>query len=197
MGRVVLIRAGSTDYDEQRRIQGTLDVPLSGRGAQQARDMASQLAAAGLQNLAAIYCGPGESCLRTAEAIRQLIRSPIRQLEKLQNLNQGLWQGLQVDEVKRKFPRAYRLWRESPLTVRPPGGETVSDAYDRIRQVLRPVLKRHKRDTIGLVVPEPIASIIYCYLSGADLTHVWDHNGTEKLWQVVEVKEDAIYANRH
>ena len=29
MIRVILIRPGTTDYDEQRRIKGTLDIPLN------------------------------------------------------------------------------------------------------------------------------------------------------------------------
>ena len=33
MVQIVLIRPGSTDYDEQGRIQGTLDIPLNDQGA--------------------------------------------------------------------------------------------------------------------------------------------------------------------
>ncbi len=196
MGQVVLIQAGSTDYDEQQRIQGTLDVPLSGRGTEQARSVAAELQQAGLGQMAILYCGPGECCLRTAEEIEKSLHVPVRQLDQLQNLDQGLWQGLQVEEVRRKFPKVYKQWRDSPLTVRPPGGETVADAYQRVRNVLKPILKRHRKQTIGLVVPEPIASIVYCYLNRQNLSHVWNRNKMKRWWQLVEVPEEAIYAER-
>ncbi len=38
MATVVLIRAGSTDYDEQHRLLGTLDLPINQRGVEQIRD---------------------------------------------------------------------------------------------------------------------------------------------------------------
>ena len=33
MLRIILIRPGSTDYDQEGRIQGTLDIPLNERGS--------------------------------------------------------------------------------------------------------------------------------------------------------------------
>ncbi len=34
-GRVLLIRPGATDFDDQGRIKGSLDMPMSERGRQQ------------------------------------------------------------------------------------------------------------------------------------------------------------------
>ncbi len=40
MPHFVLIRPGSTDYDQQGRIQGTLDIPLDDQGAEQVQQVA-------------------------------------------------------------------------------------------------------------------------------------------------------------
>ena len=71
MTQVVLIRPGATVYDEQNRVQGILDIPLSARGEAEVAELAERLAAplAGIE-LVALYCGPGESTLQTAEIIR-------------------------------------------------------------------------------------------------------------------------------
>jgi broad specificity phosphatase PhoE len=184
MTRVVLIRPGSTDYDAQNRIQGTLDIPLNAQGAEEAAEMAEGLRPLALNR---IFSGCGQSAEETARVIGKKLGIRFRKLDKLQNLNQGLWQGLQVDEVKRKHPRVYRQWCESPTTVCPPGGETVAQAYERVARVLKPLLRRHRDTVIGLVLLDPLASVVRCYLLGQDPSHMWETPGTDGQWNVIEL----------
>jgi broad specificity phosphatase PhoE len=167
MTEFLLIRPGATVYDEQRRVQGTLDIPLSERGraevAQLAAGLTERLAAAGAPP-AALYCGPGESVVRTAEAVGKALGLRPRKVDELRNLDQGLWQGLQVDDIKRRNARVFRQWLDDPATVCPPHGETVADALDRVRAALKPLVKRHQGETVALVVGEPLARLIAGYL---------------------------------
>jgi broad specificity phosphatase PhoE len=183
MTRVVLIRPGSTDYDAQNRIQGTLDIPLNAQGAEEAAQMADGLRPLALNR---IFSEPGQSAEETARVIGKTLGIRFRKLDKLHNVNQGLWQGLQVDEVKRKHPRVYRQWCESPATVCPPGGETVAEAYERVRRVLKPLLRRHRNEVIGLVVLDPLASVIRCYLQGQEPSRLWETPLSDGRWRVVE-----------
>ena len=145
MTQVVLIRPGATVYDEQNRVQGVLDVPLSDRGRAEVALLAETLPEA-LQgvNLLALYCGPGESVVRTAEAVGRALGLRPKRLDDLRNLDQGLWQGLQIDDIKRRNLRVYRQWVDDPLTVCPPLGETVESAVDRVKSALKPLIKRHQ-----------------------------------------------------
>jgi broad specificity phosphatase PhoE len=165
MTTVVLIRPGATVYDEQNRVQGILDVPLSDRGWAEVAELAETLAEpfTGVE-LAALYCGPSENALRTAEAVGRALGLRPRRVEELRNLDQGLWQGLQVDEIKRRHQKVFRQWIDDPCTVSPPHGEPVEGAMDRIKAALKPLIKRHRDETIGLVACEPIAQFIACYL---------------------------------
>lgn len=157
MTQVVLIRPGATIYDEQHRIQGVLDLPLSERGRAEVAHLAVRLAEVAMS---ALYHGPGEGLQETAETIGKAIRVRPKLVPELRNLDQGLWQGLVVEEVRRRNPKVYRQWREDPLTVCPPEGEPVGEALERARSALRPLLKRHRDETIGLVVSEPLAQLI-------------------------------------
>ena len=47
-----------------------------------------------------------------------------RRIDDLRNLDQGLWQGLQLDEIKRRNVKVFRQWIDDPVTVCPPQGET-------------------------------------------------------------------------
>jgi len=187
MTTVVLIRPGATDYDEQNRIQGTLDLPLSARGVQEIAELAEALRAVPVE---ALYCCCGASCIESAKAIGKAIGLRPRKLDALHNLNQGLWQGLQVDEVRRKHPRVYRQWCEAPTTVCPPGGETISDAHERVRRALAPILKRNRGKVVGLIVPRTLAGIVRCYLQNRDLAHVWDGSDSDARWELIEVNSE-------
>lgn len=157
MTQVVLIRPGATIYDEENRVQGVLDLPLSERGREEVARLAERLTGFALSSL---YCGPGESVVTTAEAVGHALGLRPRQLSELRNLDQGLWQGLQAEEVRRRNPRVYRQWLDDPRTICPPQGEPVEEALDRLRAVLNPLVRRHRGELIGLVVPEPLAQLI-------------------------------------
>jgi broad specificity phosphatase PhoE len=168
MAQVILIRPGTTLYDEQNRVQGILDIPLSEKGCAEAVRLAERLAESHPGSaLAALYCGPGESVIRTAEIIGKVLGLRPRRVDDLRNLDQGLWQGLQIDEIKRRNSKLFRQWIEDPRTVCPPHGETIEDAMARIKVALKPVFRRHLDEIIGLVAGEPLARLISCFLRKA------------------------------
>jgi broad specificity phosphatase PhoE len=161
--RLALVRAGSTSYDEQNRVQGVLDVPLSERGRDECRRLAEALEEVDFD---ALYCGPGASVEETAEILGRALSLRPRRIDELHNLDQGLWQGLQYEEIRKRNLRLFRQWLEDPQTICPPQGETVQQAHDRLRESLRPVLRRHRNQTIALVVAEPLAQIVAALLRG-------------------------------
>src|SRR5665213_3366751 len=97
MVRFILIRPGSTEFDEQGRIQGTLDIPLSPRGTADVVRVTEELRSQGIKIL---YSAPCQSAWQTAEAIGKSLGVKVKQLDKLQNVDQGLWQGMLIDDVK-------------------------------------------------------------------------------------------------
>jgi broad specificity phosphatase PhoE len=165
MAQAILIRSGTTLYDEQNRVQGILDVPLSERGRAEAVRLAESLSVTSrFMPLAALYCGPGESVVRTAEIVGKALGLRPRRIDDLRNLDQGLWQGLQLEEIKRRNSRLFRQWIDDPLTICPPNGETVEDAMERVKQTLKPLFRRHQDEAFGLVVGEPLARLVSCIL---------------------------------
>lgn len=179
---VDLIRPGCTLYDEQNRVQGILDIPLSARGLAEAEKLAQQLAASPIE---AVYCGPGSSVMATAELICQPLGLRPRRLESLHNLDQGLWQGLQYDEIRRRNIKLYRQWLEDPWTICPPHGETIETAVERVRETLKPVLKRHRRQEMALVVGHPLVEIVAAYLRHDSEIRLDESTPTGQLERIV------------
>ena len=166
MLQVVLIRPGCTDYDVQQRIQGSLDIPLNEQGATEAAQTAEDLRDKGIET---IFAPVSQPSLQTAEIIAKALGIKHKKIERLQNLNQGLWQGLLVEDVRHKQPKVYRQWQEQPENVCPPEGEMLSEADERVRTALVKLLKRHKEGVIGLVVPEPLLSLARRFITHGEL----------------------------
>ncbi|WP_337173863.1 histidine phosphatase family protein [Paludisphaera sp.] len=163
--QVLLIRPGTTLYDEQNRVQGVLDIPLSDQGEVDVDLLAGRLVARERQSpLSALYCGPGESVVRTAEVVGKALGLRPKRIDEFRNLDQGLWQGLQVEEIRRRNARLFRQWIDDPRTIRPPQGETIEEAMDRIRAAFRPLIRRHHGEAFGLIAGEPIGRLIAGYL---------------------------------
>lgn len=189
MVRIVLVRPGATEYVQQGRIQGALEVPLSAEGAHEAARLSEELAGI---NIDALYSSDSEHALQTAEAIAKALGVKLKRLDSLRNLDHGLWQGMLVEEVKRKQPKVYRQWQEQPGSVCPPGGEMIGDAQDRARSALTKLLKKHKGGTVCLVVPEPLASLVRAYLERSEVGDLWRAGGQHGTWDVIEVEPRSL-----
>ena len=190
MVRIVLIRPGSTDYDQEQRIQGTLDVPLNEEGNAEVDRLIDALRPLQLDVVYAPGCQPA---MATAEAIAKALDVKLKKLDRMHNLNQGLWQGMLIDEVRRKQPKVYRQWQEKPQCICPPEGEMLDQAEDRVRASMTKLLKRHKEGVVGLVVPEPLASLVRGYLlHQGELGDLWKATACHGRWEVVEVQPNML-----
>ena len=119
MIEVLLIRPGSTTFDREGRITGSLDIPLSSEGEAQAEALSRGLAEIKMDCL---YVAPCESAMKSAERIADRNFCKHKVLECLRNLDHGLWQGKLVSKVRRLQPKTYRQVQEHPTDVYRPGG---------------------------------------------------------------------------
>lgn len=177
--QIVVLRPGATDLDEQGRITGSLDIPLSPDGAQQGLRSSAELAAITIDR---IYSAPGIAARETAKLIGETKNAKVRIEENLKNLNHGLWHGKRVDELKENQPKLFKQWQENPELVYPPGGETIEDARARAQRVIKRIKRKHKAGNIMLVAAEPLASILLCELDGSDLESRWKISGNHAEW---------------
>lgn len=187
MQTVLLVRPGETEYDQQGRIQGTLDIPLSEDGRRQCSESLAGLRA---EKPIAVYSSPCSSAKQTAELIAGDLGLKYKALDKLHNLDHGLWQGMLVEDVRTKQPKVYRQWQEQPETVCPPNGETVLAGKKRVAEVLKKLLKKHKEGVIALVTPEPLASLVRHVLQQDELNDLWKTSEQCGHWETIPVPEE-------
>jgi probable phosphoglycerate mutase len=187
MFQILLIRPGTTEYDQQGRVQGTLDIPLCEDGRQEVDAMVGQLRK---QPISAVYSSPSQSAQQTAEALAATLDLKVKTVDKLENLDHGLWQGMLVSDVKAKQPKVYRQWQDQPETVCPPQGETLSDAKERVQGAIAKLMKKHKAEgLLALVVPEPLASVIRKVLRQDDWGDLWHCSEAAAKWELIDVPQ--------
>jgi broad specificity phosphatase PhoE len=184
MLRIILVRPGSTQFDEQGRIKGSLSIPLSELGRGQVEKAVQELSA---EELGAIYCSPCESAQQTAHLLARDRRIKPKVIKKLSNLDHGLWHGKLIADVRRQQPRVYKSCREHPEEVCPPEGESMCEARSRVAKALARILRRHREGTLALVVPEPMASLVRCILVQSDLPDLWKAECDTGSWELIEV----------
>ncbi len=189
MTKFILISPGSTEFDRQGRILGTLDVPLSEEGTGEIDQIIRQLGDESSLNV--VYTSPCESAEQTAGRMAEALGIRAKKLDQLKNIDHGLWQGMLVEDVKRKQPKVFKQWQEKPDTVCPPEGEMLSEARGRVESCIVKICKKNKSGTVGIVAPEPLASLIRSILSRSELQESWQTQGAGGNWEVIDFQPVA------
>ncbi len=183
MCNVVVVRPGATAFDEQERIKGSLDMPLSPCGVEQVHRIAIEIAKLPIST---VYCGPCESAQSTAREISEQTRAKWKVCDCFRNLDHGLWQGKLIDDLKRQQPRMFKQLQDNPRSFCPPGGETVAEAEARVQKLITKLCKKHANETIAVVIPEPLASLIAAKLKETDLGDLWKSECDNGSWEVID-----------
>ena len=132
MAQMVLIRHGESQWNLENRFTGWVDVPLSPKGEQEAREAGEKL-----RNFrfALAFTSVLKRAVHTLEIVLEVIGLPDLPIEKDQALNERMYgdlQGLDKAETIKKYgEHQVKLWRRS-YDVRPPGGESLKDTADRV-----------------------------------------------------------------
>lgn len=181
--RIVLVRPGATSFDEQGRMKGSLDMPLCESGIEQARIVAQELSSLRID---AVYCAPCESAGQTAKQLVDGRDVKPKTIEAFRNIDNGLWHGKLIDEIRRNQPKLYRSGSERPETVCPPGGESIQDATSRVMKAIDRIMKRSRNHVVALVIPDPLASLVAARLNGDALPEIWKVQTDSGHWQLID-----------
>lgn len=143
-----LVRHGVTDWNIEKRYQGSTDIPLNAEGIAQARAAALQLRG---EQFAALYCSPMIRTRQTAHEISQVVGLPILTDERLREGCQGEWETLLLDEIDQLYPGMREKRRLDPVHNSPPGGETMLQVAQRVAQAADDIARAHPGQKVLVV----------------------------------------------
>ncbi|ALA56831.1 2,3-bisphosphoglycerate-dependent phosphoglycerate mutase [Nitrospira moscoviensis] len=132
MGRLVLLRHGESQWNLENRFTGWVDVPLSQRGMQEAKNAGDKLRGFTFDRaFTSVLVRANETLRIVLEAIGQTT-IPIEKDKALNERMYGELQGLNKAETAKKYgDEQVKIWRRS-FDVRPPGGESLKDTAERV-----------------------------------------------------------------
>ena len=194
MTTVILCRHGETDWNRLGRYQGKTDVPLNARGREQARALARALRD---EPIAAVYSSTLDRAYETAREIARLHGVEVVRDARLDEINQGLWEGLRRDEIVLTHREIHERWLESPLDLRLPEGETLEEVRARVRQALDDILLLHAGQTVCIVAHSVSMAVIKHELQGMSLPDALRTLPPNASWERIPVREyDEIRSAR-
>ncbi|MGZ8366043.1 MAG: 2,3-bisphosphoglycerate-dependent phosphoglycerate mutase [Nitrospira sp.] len=131
MARLVLLRHGESQWNLENRFTGWVDVPLSPKGIEEAKQAGEKLRGLTFHRaFTSVLTRANETLRLVLEAIGQTT-IPIEKDKALNERMYGELQGLNKAETAQKYGDAQvKIWRRS-YDVKPPGGESLKDTAER------------------------------------------------------------------
>jgi broad specificity phosphatase PhoE len=131
--RIIFVRHGETPYNAEGRLQGQRDIPLNGKGREQAssvgRVLRDRRAAeiAGIEAAGAFYASPLVRTRETMELARAAMGLDPQRYHlspTLKELTFGDWEGLTWPEVEARDPAGAKARDANKWRFAPPHGES-------------------------------------------------------------------------
>ena len=156
--RVLAIRHGETDWNRNGRVQGQLDVPLNATGQWQVHRLALALAD---ERIDAIYSSDLARAQQTAMAVARGCGAAIETDPGLRERGFGVFEGMRYAEVSERWPELSARWRRRDPAFGAPGGETLTDFFDRSIAAVSRLALRHPGQTIAVVSHGGVMDCLY------------------------------------
>lgn len=162
---IIIVRHGSTEWNEKERFRGLADIGLSELGIRQAEAAAAYLADLPVNR---IYTSPLLRATQTAAIITGPHKLEPVPLNGIIDINFGKFQGLSFEEAEQKYPEIYRQWMDRPHLATFPAGENLAQVRERSSSVLNQIIDASSGQTIVFVSHKVVITVLICYYLGLD-----------------------------
>ncbi len=140
-----LIRHGETDWNNEKRMQGQIDINLNMNGVEQARVLGQKLKDE--YNIKKLYSSPLTRAYMTGQIAGDILGLECEKREELMEFNFGDWQGMTYDEIEKRYPRDWRNWKSCSHLSKINGGETFIAGLKRISKSIGEIVKSNDENT--------------------------------------------------
>lgn len=167
MNVIYLLRHGEIPQSSPRRFVGQRDLPLTAAGRAQMADLAVWFADKGL---ARIVCSPLSRCMESAAILARGSITP-ESCGDLREISLGLWEGLTVDEVRRRFPGQYEQRGDNLADYAPLEGESFRQVQERAWRAFQAIAA--EGDPVAVVAHGGVNRTILSRILGMPLHHIF------------------------
>ena len=145
---VYFLRHGESRGNSAQIIQGRRDLPLSEEGVRQSEEVAPWFVD---RKIDAILSSPLRRALQTARIVgRALGRNDVQSREALNELDTGIFTGLTVEQIQRRYPQDWRSFQRSSWEG-VPQAERIADLLARSQSLWRDLGRRFRQGARNLL----------------------------------------------
>jgi broad specificity phosphatase PhoE len=142
---------------------GHQDQPLSARGRQDAQKLVTVFAD---KSIAAIYVSAYQRTWQTVACVTEQLQLTPMVDERLNEIDNGLIDEMTEREFEQAYPDVWQAYVARTADFRFPGGESGTEAQERVRNFFEEKLRQHKDSDILLVTHEGLIRQMMCYVMG-------------------------------
>ena len=157
----VFVRHGETDWNREKRVQGSKGAPMNPAGHEQAKGLARVLWEVPIQ---AVYSSALPRAIETASYVAGPHRVSVTTDPRLNEIHHGDWEGLSETELPDLD--LYRRWRADPTSAALPGAESLGDVRDRAVEAMREIAARHPASDglVAVVSHQIVLAVLKCHV---------------------------------
>ena len=184
---IVFVRHGETDWNREKRLQGSTGAPINDAGREQAKGLARLLYEV---PFAALYSSTLPRALETAWYVAGPHNLNVTTDARLNEIHHGEWEGML--EADLPDPERYRRWREDPTSVDLPGIESLEAVRDRAVTALKEIVARHPDEGAGLIAVvshQVVLAILKCYVLDRPWSQIRKHALSVASYEVITAGE--------
>ncbi len=173
MATFLFLRHGETEWNRLGKYTGQADIPLTNVGVEQASSLQEKMPEF---NIAAVYSSDLKRAINTAKhALKLLDDMPIELEPRLREIDQGEWEGMHVDEIKERYAAEFESRKADPISVAPPGGESVGQVQSRVIAALRDIGKKHQGERVLISSHGLAIAVARVFFGNIPIEQVWDY----------------------
>ena len=186
---IFFIRHGLTDWNIQRRFQGTCDIPLNDMGLIQAKTAAARCRELSFER---IYHSTLLRAAQTAQIIADASDAPLFPHQGFNEVCLGVFQGLNHEQASRQYPDAYAHYFADRINAAPPEGESLYQLQQRALAALSGI----EQDAAGcsriaVVSHGALLKTLLAAVAGIPLEHFARFDVSNGSISVIESKEGS------
>jgi broad specificity phosphatase PhoE len=167
---LLLLRHGETIANARQIYQGQGNGILSKNGIEQARLLSKHFARMPIN---IIYSSDLERSIETAGIIAKPHKLNVIQMPGLRERYYGDWEGLQFDEIAKKYKKLYKTWLINPVKAIIPNAETLKALQKRAIKAINEIIDINKGKTILIVGHGGINRTILFHFLNMGLNSFW------------------------
>ncbi len=168
---LIFIRHGESEGNKVSRFNGSLDLPLTDKGREQAVKTAEYLKKYKIDK---VYSSNLSRALETARIIADTQGVDVIENEKLREIYGGDFEGETYDDLRIKFPVEFGAWFDDLGNCKCPNGESVRELLHRFNEEVKHIAAENTDRTVLIGTHAMPIRVMSAVWNKKDITQVRD-----------------------